>query len=184
MKEKTEVKWKMHNGRYLNLFDVPIVDNTDIPDYEDYVEWCEDMDEEVYPDNSDQYWNWVYDCRETDWEDLWYSLKSSELNKETILVTGQLGLWNGRPTIVPQVFNGICEAIQKCLNDMDYYRIFLQKDGSLEVQGIHHDGTNIFYLHRLNKKGLAAVEAADNRYEDYEPKNWWFKRFWIEEVTP
>ena len=76
------------------------------------------------------------------------------------MITGSLGLWYGRPSIVPLVCEDIESAIRKCANNMDYV-IVKQVNGHLEVTGIHHDGSNHFEIHILNDKGIRAKELIE-----------------------
>ena len=95
------------------------------------------------------------------------------------MITGSLGLWNGRPTIAPVLCNNLVEAIEKCFGSCDDLEVNLE-NGHLEVLAKHHDGTNCFEIHILSKKGLREVERPKYTWcgEEYEPKPYWFKNIY------
>ena len=145
--------------------------------YEDYKEWCEEMDEEIHPEGSDEYWQQCMSIFENDWDDFKANMKYSKWNVPC-MITGSLGLWNGRPTIVPVFCNNLVEAIEKCFGSCDDLEVNLE-NGHLEVLAKHHDGTNCFEIHILSKKGLREVERPIYKYEkDFEPKPYWFKNIY------
>ena len=55
--------------------------------------------------------------------------------------------WWGRPTIEPKKFDTLWDAIVACAQDVNDIIVTLEK-GILKVQGLHHDGTNVFTIHR------------------------------------
>lgn len=173
-------------GHLINIKDILLLDSGWIPDYSDYVEWCEDNECKPAGKDSPDYWDYVTRERDTLLENFWAELKyAKQFNRygEKYMVTGHHQLWWGCPTIVPKVFNTLNDAMEEIVSgDIQDIRLTLMKDGSIEVQACHHDGTNVYYVHRLNKKGLQGVAAAENRWEDPEPKDWWFRRFYIDEI--
>ena len=169
-------------GRYLNKKDIVLVDTTYTPEYDEYVEYCECNDEFPESPNSADYWDYVAREREFTVENFWSIVNDTILNKEKFIVTGALGLWHGTPTIVPTVFDSFKEAVRKILSrDIEDFKMTLKADGSLDFEAYHHDGTNVLYIHRLSKKGLGGVKSAEERWEDPNPKDYWFKRFYIDE---
>jgi len=151
-------------------------------DFEEVKEFCEINDMETPEENSSAYWDIVNHIREFDIEDFWANLKYSKLNYTSVMVTGTMGLWNGRPEIVPTLVCGIDEAIRKMCNS-DIMDIKVEYDcGVINVYASHHDGTNCFEIHKLSKAGIIEVDRPKYYYEDYEPKDWWFKQFSVEEI--
>lgn len=70
------------------------------------------------------------------------------------LITGTLGLWNGKHKIVPIKINGLSKAIRRCLNSNDTLDFSIKQiNGTILVEKNHHDGTNIFVIYMLNEKG-------------------------------
>lgn len=146
--------------------------------YEDYVEYCEMND--MTPDAKDSmgYWDYVNEEHEVDWDCFRENLRFSE-NNGKCMVTGVLGLWDGRPHIVPEVFDTITEAIDKICNvSFDYNLEVRLKDGYLQVRQGHHDGVNWFEIHLLSAKGCKEVERPCYEDKDFQPKKWWFKNIY------
>ena len=62
-----------------------------------------------------------------------------------VVVTGELGLWDGKHEIVPQKFDDLSAAVSKCLED--YNCIWEDSDGNFHVDAHHHDGLNHFTIY-------------------------------------
>ena len=157
--------------------DCVLYDSTEIWDYDDYKEFCEEMGYPVHPYDSPGYWDAVRRQQDNDWEDFQANMGCSGLNNQPCMITGTLGLWNGRPDIIPVKCDSIMEAIEKCLNNSYSYECdIVLNDGHLDVNIHHHDGTNCFEIWLLSKKGQREVERPVYKWEkDYEPKRDWFK---------
>jgi len=153
-------------------------------DFEEVREHCEINDMEVPEEGSNGYWDIVSHIREWELEDFWDNLKffDKKLKHQSVMVTGRMGLWNGRPEIVPTLVNGIDEAIRK-MCDSSIMDLKVEYDGGvINVYASHHDGTNCFEIHKLSKAGRMEIERPKYYYEDYNVKDWWFKQFSIEEI--
>lgn len=135
-----------------------------VEDYRDkYLDYCNCNDIEV----DDEIPDW-YISRKLD--DDWCRLVDkliNEYNTECVLV-GSLGLWWGSPTIVPQRFDSVFNAISKCIEKMDYVKVSIV-NGHFEIKAMHHDGTNEFEIHILNKLGQKTM-GADLTKECYHCK--------------
>ena len=135
--------------------------NYNFEDYkESYQECYELTDEEMVEVSDNDIWDFIYDSLEMEWDDLFANLKYSKNADVPCVITGTLGLWHGRPTIVPVACDSIESAIRKCANDMDYV-IVKQVNGHVEVTGVHHDGRNHFEIHILNDKGIHANDLIE-----------------------
>mgnify|MGYP000761479372 FL=1 len=121
----------------------------------DYDDWREDL-EEQYPD-----------LTEAERMELMYELNGDYLDDERsnldiqlshpILVVGDLGLWHGRRMGYKEIPSG---NIRDCLyseRDMDYSTWYVDKNGDLRADAIHHDGTN-HYLYRVFKRGVTDAQ--------------------------
>ena len=121
----------------------------------DYDDWREDL-EEQYPD-----------LTEAERMELMYELNGDYLDDERsnldiqlsrpILVVGDLGLWNGRRMGYKEIPSG---NIRDCLyneRDIDYSTWYVDKNGDLRADAIHHDGTN-HYLYRVFKRGVTDAQ--------------------------
>ncbi len=64
------------------------------------------------------------------------------------VITGVLGLWDGKHTIQP-VYDNLGQCITKCVNDSDEVEIY-EEDGELKIDAYHHDGTNHFTINLEN----------------------------------
>ena len=135
-----------------------------VEDYRDkYLDHCNCNDIEAEDEIPDWYINGKLN---DEWSELVNKL-INEYNKECVLV-GSLGLWWGSPTIVPQRFDNVFNAIFKCIENMDYIKVSIV-NGHFEIKAIHHDGTNDFEIHILNKLGQNTM-GADLTKECYHCK--------------
>ena len=149
-----------------------ILDTRDYPTYEDYVQDCEENGNEVYEEDSREYWHWVSDMTQMDLEDALSNIEYSPDAKCPCIVTGTLGLWNGRPTIHPTRCESLRKAVEKCMRSGDDAKVTYD-NGVIKVEVYHHDGTNYFEIRKLSKRGLSVT---DNWYSDAvecEVKSYW-----------
>ena len=125
----------------------------------DYEDWRTDLEAD-YPDLSDR-----------ERENLMYEINGNYLDDERanlniqlsqpILVIADLGRWNGRFPGYKEIESGqICDCLY---GDTDYSTWFVDKNGDMRCEAIHHDGTN-FYLYRAYKDG--ATEAQIDRLKE------------------
>ena len=128
--------------------------------YLDLEDWRESLEEE-YPGYSDD-----------ELTDIMYKTNAVYIDDErcnldipmnrTILVIGDLGLWNGRRMGYKEVESG---NIKDCLfSDTDFTTLYVDKDGDLRCEAIHHDGTN-YYRYRVYK-----ADATEEQIEDLKDK--------------
>lgn len=74
---------------------------------------------------------------------------------QPILVIGDLGFWNGRAQGYKMIKSG---NIRDCLySDTDMTEWYVDKNGDLRADAIHHDGTN-HYLYRVFKRGVTNAQ--------------------------
>lgn len=159
-----------------------IYDSARYIDTEEVIDFCECNEISVPVYNTIRYWDIVREIAEMERDDFWEDLKYSPLNNEKFMITGTLGLWNGSPTIVPILANGLEEAINKtCTGSINDIKAEYDS-GVLYVFASHHDGINCLEIHKLSKLGLQEIERPKYYYEDYEPKSWWFKQIKEEEL--
>lgn len=95
-------------------------------------------------------------------DDEWFSLLDDILENNPYnvdcVVFGTLRLWNGKKQIVPTREKTLMEAIKNCCRGCDYNRIDIV-DGHIEITSVHHDGTNVYEIHILNKRGQNTIVA-------------------------
>lgn len=177
-----------------------IYDSRDVLTYDEYLEYCEDNGIEPKGENSNDFWNWVSETNDMYWDDMIENMKCSRLDTP-LMITGTLGLWTGRHDIKPVLIESedygkkfsdgtvgyhnpsILKAVLRTVTSSDYLDIDICcKDGYIEVNCHHHDGTNSFAIRKLSKKGIAAVNSAIDRDIDFEPKEYWFKAIKSSEI--
>jgi hypothetical protein len=145
--------------------------------FEAFKEYCmdNDIDHTQYNEESERFINWLYDSLSMDWDDLMTNIKHDKDNNVDCIVTGSLGLWDGRHDIDAKHFPTLDRAIVACVSGCDYITI-TENEGIVNIKGIHHDGTNNFEIHKLNAKGYDAhCEDKDLNNEKYFDK---FKIEW------
>lgn len=103
------------------------------------------------------------------WNDSFYDnfgLQSSNLSCSKIgnvpaIITGTLGLWDGKKEIVPVECDSVAQAIYKCIN-YDYQCIYEDENGDLFVEDYHHDGVNIFKISLIVDGKEVPVRYSEN----------------------
>lgn len=126
-----------------------------IEDYRDeYLDYCDCNDIEVEDEIP---MDFIYRVFDDEWSGLFDNLEINKYNTECV-VLGSLGLWNGRRDIIPTREKTLADAIRKCVDCSEYACIKIV-NGHIEVKGIHHDGTNEFEIHILNKLGQNTMGA-------------------------
>lgn len=187
-KEKQPVKFVLYDSR------------EEIP-YEDYVENCEINDCEPAEEDSQDYWDWVNETRAMYWDDLKMNMCYSKIDYP-LIITGSLGLWDGRHTIQPMIIESegygrkfttcdytgyelpsIKKAVEKAcsgrsVEDFDV----TYEDGVIYVNCYHHDGTNRFEIHKLSKKGIECAARFIEREPFGELKKEWFAKIRKNEI--
>lgn len=98
-------------------------------------------------------------------EDFEAELEYANKEYDGYIVTGSLGLWNGKKDIFPEHFQNLEDAYRKCVEKADAVIVKLI-DGSLEVGAMHHDGTNTLYIRPLSKDGDDIFYSFTQGYED------------------
>lgn len=154
-------------------------DNYDV-DYKDWFEefkdYCEDndIDHTQYDDNSQAFFDWLWDTLNMEWEDFMCNIKYDKFNNVDCVVVADLGLWYGRRDAVKH-FSTLEKAIYASIKGCDYITIKLE-DGVIKVRASHHDGTNYFEIHKLNAKGYDAVcddeDLNNEKYFECFKFNW------------
>lgn len=120
--------------------------------YEEYKEHCELNDTAPAGENSNEFYNWMYDEFSDRWDCFKANLECSPINDNKCVVLGSLGLWTGRHDIEPQKFDSLLDAIGACVSGCDYIKVS-QYCSEIWVTGLHHDGRNSFIIKILNDRG-------------------------------
>lgn len=67
-----------------------------------------------------------------------------------VVISGTLGLWDGKKTIVPEVAKDFKHALWLCIDNTDYCKIY-KECSKIIIEATHHDGTNVFTLQFLTE---------------------------------
>ncbi len=128
----------------------------------DYDDWRDDLEAEYPEMTEDQRMRLMYEINGDYLEDERVNLDIQL--PESILIIGDLGLWNGRRQGYKEIASG---NIKDCLySDCDYSTWYVDKLGDLRCDAIHHDGTN-HYLYRTYKPGISDAAKETLKYKLY-----------------
>lgn len=133
--------------------------------YEDYLDFCLDNDIEPEGENSAAFYNWCNETALIDYEADIENIKYCKQYNVPVIITGELGLWNGNFEIEAVRKESVYDAIQRCIGrDIINVEIFFD-NGEIEVNAYHHDGCNTFTIKALSKKGIAKRSGDYNKQD-------------------
>lgn len=121
--------------------------------YEEYCQWCYDVEREPQSEESKDYYDYVDNRLYFNWDDFKSNIYHSKVNNYPWLITGKLGLWRGNFDIEPTLEPTLLDAILSCVGRGDYELLVVRNNNTIEVCVIHHDGRNSFELHALSEDG-------------------------------
>lgn len=129
----------------------------------DFDDWRDDLKEQ-YPDASeDELMSLMYEINNEYLEDERGNLDIKLPG--SIIVIGDLGLWNGRAHGYKMIESG---NIKDCLySDCDMNEWYVDKLGDLRCKAIHHDGTN-YYLYRAFRDNVTDSQIERLQDKIYE----------------
>ena len=131
---------------------------------EEIKELCEVNEIEVPVEGDSRYWEMVGDFRSWDYDDFEATLKTSKKLPGLIVITGELGLWDGTHTIIPVMMDMAADPMKvfrKFALASDFeMRIGYDKEG-LFVTVHHHDGTNRFHIKEVTTAGQRYLERCE-----------------------
>jgi len=159
------------NKKNFTLIESSLTGMSDTYKYENYVDWCKENEQEPKGKDSDDYWQWVSEQADFDYECFFENLHYAKAENGFYMITFDLGLWNGnRRGYVENVYASMTEAIKAALNSSrDYwdYKVAFE-NGNVVVYGYHHDGTNIMTIRQLSKHGQRNLLDKDEpNYDKY-----------------
>lgn len=107
------------------------------------------------------YWEWLSQTIGEECQEFWNGLehRKKEGYKDYCVVTGSLGLWNGRRGGICTTFDNLYDALAKCSTDALEIVVSVE-DGAIHFDTYHHDGVNHFEIYVLG-------------YDDYNKVDWW-----------
>ena len=126
-------------------------------------EYCEDNDIEFCESSID--WNYICNMRDNEWECELTAIMDKFPHNEVIL-SGFLGLWNGRPQIANYHFGQIEKAIYKCLLSGDDWQVSFDNWG-IYIDVFHHDGVNTFTISPI-KQNINLSEEMIEKFNPYK----------------
>ena len=104
----------------------------------------EGTDEEIneyYAEYIDDFLANMQYAKDKDGNDLWGA---------KVVISGTLGLWDGKKTIVPEVAKDFEHALWLCIDNADYCKVY-KEYSKIIIETTHHDGTNVFTLQFLTE---------------------------------
>lgn len=125
--------------------------------YDEYVEDCELNDIEPQGQESEDYYDFVSERQNLDFEIFFYNLNSKN---DYWIITGSVGLWCGRREIMPIMVYGLRESILKCFEKCDDVKV-VKRGNVIKVDVSHHDGTDYFEIRALTELGKERYERHD-----------------------
>lgn len=152
-----------------------LYNNYDINDaemFDAYKEFCEANEIELtsISEDSVDFYNWQGEQLAMEWDDFLTNLRHDDDNNVDCVVTGSVGRWNGTFDIEAKHFSTLEDAILTCVKSCEYI-IICEIDGVIDIEAMHHDATNNFKIHKLNKKGYDAhCEDEELNNEEYYDK--------------
>lgn len=142
-------------------------------DHEDYVEFCEMNNIEAKGEGSHEFTEWCVSEAQMAFEDdlnivKRYSEKKFKDKNPQFFITARLGLWERtHERHCRKVYNNLYEAILCCISNSDYTEVKVEydkEDGTVVCTCHHHDGTNIYTIHLLSRKGEKYIEGFFNSW--------------------
>ena len=172
---------------------VVIYDSREDLPYEDYVESCEMNDIDPADEDSQDYWDWVSEKRNDYYDDMMGNLSWTKIDSP-VMITGSLGLWDGKHEIFPIVVKSdgygrkfytsdyigyevpsLKAAVEKCCGGRDTLDVAVKfEEDRIVVYAYHHDGCNVFSIRLLSEKGLKLADEAVENGDVCCPDETWF----------
>lgn len=123
-------------------------------DYEDYLEFCEINRLTPGKKESAEFYKWVCEEVSINYESDMENIKFCDEYNVPVVVTGTLGLYDGRCEIIPIRFDSVHDAIESCFRGSIQDVEVIWEDGSITMYAYHHDGTNIYEINAENGESL------------------------------
>lgn len=120
---------------------------------EDYKDYCLDNDMEYDETNDSEYYNWIAEQEEWDFENMLDECTYSKYKNYSVLVEGSIGTWRGRFEHNQTMFKSFKDAIYACIGRSCEIKKVERIGNRIEVTAIHHDGRNYHTLYFLTPLG-------------------------------
>lgn len=109
----------------------------------------------------------VYEVSSEDFTNIIFPMIENQCNEDILLLDASLGRWNGRYK-GGKIINADEGQLRSILSDYDEVSL-LDTDKGVQIEGIHHDGTDYYQLYTI-PQDLTELAAAMN-YEDIIREN-------------
>ena len=126
-------------------------------DPEDYETWLQ-----AYQPNEG-----AYEALSEDFTNIVFPMIENQCNEDILLLDASLGRWNGRYK-GGKILNADEDQLRSVLSDYDEVSL-LDTDTGVQIEGIHHDGTDYYQLYTI-PQDLTELATAMN-YEDIIREN-------------
>lgn len=155
-----------------------LCDTTSTPSYDSYVEYCKEcLGCEPSDENSEEYWDYVNEMNESEYVSMRENMAYSKQCQCPVIITGKLGLWDGKHEIYPVRCDTLYDAISECSKNADSVKVEYQ-DGVVRVHSYHHDGCNSYQIHKISKRGEIVCSKWENGTSpNTDVKGYWFAKF-------
>lgn len=136
----------------------------------DYEMWREDNELEPTEYTENEFYDWLYQQEEWDFEDMLDNLKYSKLGNTRCLIEGGIGTWRGTFEIEQTTEWSIKDAILRCIRGAEVQEIKVVGH-AIEICTAHHDGRNYFTIHFLSELGAERFDrngvVSMNNYKNF-----------------
>lgn len=141
--------------------------------YQDYLDWCDECDVPEdrrfgeHDEGGHLFNQWRDEQVKQDIDCDYENMKYSKYANRKFIITGHLGLWDGKKEVISDVTVGLVDAIKKCVDNGDIwdYDVFINDDENyITVHAKHHDGTNVFEIHLMTPEGATTYEEAYEKW--------------------
>lgn len=123
-------------------------------EYDDYLEFCEMNRMTPGQKDSVEFYEWVDEEVSINYESDMENIKFCDAYNVPVVLTGTLGLWDGRHEILPIRFDSVHDAIVRCFSQSIQDIEVIWEDGTIKVYAYHHDGTNVFEINAESEEKL------------------------------
>ena len=134
----------------------------------EYLEHCHIN--EIEPEENGEYAYHSFMCDQMWMDFMSDTLPELEKQAEKFLMVGTSGTWQGRRAggLVSTYLKTI---ISKFTEKLDNVTItYDSADGSIELSGSHHDGSNYYTVYALNKRAERAIDAAESAHDTIQSR--------------
>ena len=131
--------------------------SSDTPEYDCFVdEWEANYETEEKPvpaEDSQEFWDWVAEYSQREYDDFTCNFKYSPLAGKLCLVHGHFGGWMGNEDGGKVMYiNGVDDLLACIAGHADRVDVWTDKDG-LHITNCHHDGTDHYKVDVLTEAG-------------------------------